>query len=51
MAVSIYIPTNSARGFPFSTPSPAGDLLVDFADFVCRLFVDFLIMPILTGVR
>ena len=23
MAVSIYIPTNSARAFPFTTPSPA----------------------------
>ena len=32
MAVSIYIPTNSARGFPFSTPSPA---LI-----VCRFFDD-----------
>ena len=30
VAVSIYIPTNSARGFPFSTPSPAF--------IVCRFF-------------
>ena len=30
VAVSIYIPTNSARGLPFSTPSPAF--------IVCRLF-------------
>ena len=40
VAVSIYIPTNSARAFPFSTPSPA---------FI--VFVDFLMMAILTGVR
>ena len=32
VAVSICIPTNSARGFPFSTPSPA---LI-----VCRFFDD-----------
>ena len=32
MAVSIYIPTNSARGFLFSTPSPAFT--------VCRFFDD-----------
>ena len=32
MAVSIYIPTNSARALPFSTPSPAF--------IVCRLFDD-----------
>ena len=39
MAVSIYIPTSGARGFPFSTPSPA------------LLFVDFLMTAILTSVR
>ena len=32
VAVSIYIPTNSARAFPFSTPSPAF--------IVCRIFDD-----------
>ena len=32
MSVSIYIPTNGAREFPFSTPSPAF--------IVCRLFDD-----------
>ena len=32
VAVSIYIPTNNARVFPFSTPSPAV--------IVCRLFDD-----------
>ena len=32
VAVSIYIPTNSARGFPFLHPSPAF--------IVCRLFYD-----------
>ena len=31
VAVSIYIPTNSARGFPFLTPSPA---------FIRRFFDD-----------
>ena len=30
MTLSIYIPTNSARGFPFSIPSPAF--------IVCRFF-------------
>ena len=30
VTVSIYLPTNNARGFPFSTPSPA--LIVDFFD-------------------
>ena len=32
VAVSIYIPTNNARAFPFSTPSPGF--------FLCRLFDD-----------
>ena len=32
LAVSVYIPTNSARVLPFSTPSPAV--------IVCRLFDD-----------
>ena len=32
VAVPIYIPTSSVRGFPFSTPSPAF--------FVCRFFDD-----------
>ena len=40
MAVSIYIPTNSARGFPF---------LHTLSSICC--FVDFLMMPILTTVR
>ena len=39
MAVSIYILTNSARAFPFSTPSPA------------FIVVDFLMMAVLTGLR
>ena len=30
VTVSIYLPTNNARGVPFSTPSPA--LIVDFFD-------------------
>ena len=38
VAVSMYIPTNSAKVFLFSTPSPT-------------LFVDFLIVAILIGVR
>ena len=44
VAVSIYIPTNSARGFPF---------LHHFFHhhFYHLLFVDFLMMAILTGVR
>ena len=41
VAVSIYIPTNSARGFPF---------LHILSSIYC-LFVDFLMMAILTGVR
>ena len=41
VAVSIYIPTNSARGFPF---------LHIFLSIYC-LFADFLMMAILTGVR
>ena len=40
MAVSIYIPTNSARAFPFLHTL-----------FHHLLFVDFLMMTILTGVR
>ena len=39
VAVSIYIPTNSATVFPFSTPSSA------------LIVVDFLMMVILIGVR
>ena len=35
MTLSIYIPTNSARGFPFSIPSPAF--------IVCRFFFFFLV--------
>ena len=44
VAVSIYIPTNSARGFPF---------LHHFFHhhFYHLLFVDFLMMAILTGVK
>ena len=41
VAVSIYIPTNSARGFPF---------LHILSSIYC-LFVDFLMMAILTGVK
>ena len=40
VAVSIYIPTNSARAFPF---------LHTLSSIYC--FVDFLMMAILTGVR
>ena len=40
MAISIYIPTNSARGFPF--------LHISLQHL---LFVDFLMMAILTDVR
>jgi len=36
--ISIYIPTNSVRGFPF-------------LHFLSSNFVDFLMMAILTGVR
>ena len=41
VAVPIYIPTNSARGFPF---------LHILSSIYC-LFIDFLMMAILTGVR